>query len=179
MAQMLTFFWRARSNSDEREHKVNALIRARTIWSKIAHHSKEAAHASDILESILSKIYHPEENLPSARRSPTDDEEHLDTSVPANASGSGNPRDDRPSSMRTSERTPLQSSWSAVNAGTAPEKAPNKSYSIEWSFDWLDDLGKRKDHTLHGALENVLTDGVDWVSDCSPFLVLPSQLRRR
>lgn len=57
-----------------------------------------------------------------------------------------------------------QPSRSPLNTGTAPEKTPSKSYSVEWDYEWLDNLGKQKDRDLSNALDDALNDGVDWVS---------------
>lgn len=73
--------------------------------------------------------------------------------------------------MGSAEAPLRQPSWSAVNTRAPSKKTPLKSYSVEWDFEWLNVLGKEKDQTLSGGVDNVLTDGVDWVSCdlCSNF----------
>lgn len=132
---------------------MNALKRARAIWSKTAHRSSESAHAAGVLENILSKIDEPEENSLSARPIATSSDSH-----PARV------EETTPQPVRTGEVPLSHPSWSALNTGTAPEKAPSKSYSVEWDYEWLDNLGKRKDRDLSNALDDALNDGVDWVS---------------
>lgn len=140
---------------------MNALQRALIIWSKTSHRSKEAAHAAGVLENILSKIDQPEKDPLAARPLPTDARGHLATTSDSHP---GRVEENTPQAVRTGEASLSQPSRSAVNTGAAPEKAPRKSYSVEWDYEWLDNIGKRKDRDLSNALDNALTDGVDWVS---------------
>lgn len=142
---------------------MNALRRARIIWSKTAHRSKEAAHAAGILEDILSKIDQPDKDPVSARPLPTDARGHLATPPDSDPARIG---ENTPGSVRTGEALLSKPNGPAANTGAAPEKAPSKSYSVEWDYEWLDNLGmqKRKDRDLSNALDHALIDGVDWVS---------------
>lgn len=142
---------------------MNALKRARTIWSKTAHHSKEAAHAAGVLENILSKIDRPDTDPKSARPLPNDAAAtgHVTTSADP---GPARIDENTPQATRHREASLAQASLPAVNTGPFPEKAPSKSYSVEWDYEWLDNLGKRKDRDISNALDNASTDGVDWVS---------------
>lgn len=133
---------------------MDALRKARTIWSKTAQRSKEAAHATMVLEEILSEVSQLETGAPAARPSPTNAGERFAASA-AETTASTSSRD---------RHSAEQARWSAVNTSTPPEKAPLKSYSMRWDFGQLDDVDKRKDHTLSGVLDGLLSNDTDWVS---------------
>lgn len=155
------------STKKEQKRKMSALSKARTIWSKTAHRSKEAAHATRILNEILAQVSQPATSGPSAR--PVVDEPSAASAAETTASSSSRDNAHSTEPVLESEGSLPQPNWSAVNANLPSEKAPSKSYSVEWSYEWLDNLGKRKDHAPNGALGSLLTNGVDWVSRSSWF----------
>lgn len=155
---------------------MQALSKARTIWSKTAYRSKEAAHATKVLDEILAQVSQPAASGPSARAVVG---ESSAASAAGTAAASSSRRDNAHSAepVRDSEGPLPQPNWSAVNSNLPSEKAPSKSYSMEWSYAWLDNLGKQKDHAPNGGLGSLLTNGVDWVSH-SLSLLSGFRLRR-
>lgn len=145
------------------------------IWSKTANRSTEAAHATNVLQQMLSKISHPDPNSTETRTSPrANDGERFAASAAATAvattSGPGPPgRDANPVESQTRRRGERQispSKWPTVNSSAA-SRAPSKSYSVEWSYEWLDNLGVPKDKAGDAPLDSMLQGEVDWVSRCS------------
>lgn len=135
------------------KQKTQALSKARTIWSKAAPRSKEAAHATKVLDEILAHVSHSAPNGASGVASAGTTTSSFSRDIARSAEPEG--------------PLPLpQPNWSAVNSNPPSGKAPSKSYSVEWSYEWLDNLGKSKDHAPDGALGSLLTNGVDWVSFC-------------
>ncbi|CAN8105904.1 unnamed protein product [Discula destructiva] len=152
-----------KDRSQEHERKIKALSKARSIWSKTAQWSKEAAHATKVLDEILSKVSQQEAIVSPAEPPPARGVERLAPSAPEKPSSDISRNDTRNSARRGNSEAPLlQPSWSAVNTNVPPEKPPNKSYSMEWSYEWLDNLGKRKDQASNGTLDSLLANGVDW-----------------
>lgn len=110
---------------------------ARAIWARSAHRSKEAAHAADVLEQILSRVSASQNGGASTRRQLPET-----SSVPASTSSS------------IGARQGIQTSSEA------------RVHSVVWSFDCLDDLHKRRDQSgRDGVLKGApVGDNVDWVS---------------
>ncbi|KAI7788322.1 hypothetical protein LA080_012389 [Diaporthe eres] len=106
---------------------VSALKRARTIWGQTANASKESAHATKVLDTILTKVSPPERVL-----NPQNDDNnryHAAAAAPASAKS---PHSGSPSEQPD---TPV-SSWSAVNnktpsTGTAVAR---RGFSVAWDF---------------------------------------------
>lgn len=128
---------------------------------------EEAAHATGVLDHILARIPQPEPSASSEMRpETTKDGERSASSAPSTTAASTLPSKGLGLTSRMGRRgvSPLGPSWSAVNRHNddlpAAAKAELKSYSQEWSYAWLDNLGKRE----VGPLDDVLTSGVDWVS---------------
>lgn len=151
------------------------------IWSKTASRSTKAAHATNVMEQILAKVSHPDPNTTGTRTClRANDGERFATSAAVSAAAIAEPgppgRDaDLPDpQMRPRGDTPvLSATWSAVNSSAAP-RAASKSYSVEWSYAWLDNLGKPKDQAGSAPLDSMLRGEVDWVSRCCAVSAGPS-----
>lgn len=149
------------SNRKDEERKVDSLKKARAIWSKMAHRFKEAAHATNVLDQILSKVSLRDPATSATKSARTSEGERFAASTTATAASGTSSRD------ATSSPASRGGNWSAVNSA-APPKPPSKSYSVEWSYEWLDKLGEPKDQAADDPFGGVLKGGIDWVS----FLVL-------
>lgn len=142
---------RQRSPLPDHDRKIEALRKSRAIWARSAHRSKDAAHAADVLEQILSRVTVSQDGRAAATRKQLPAGNAPNNSVPRAAAYA------------------LASSDSPASSSTLPggQQAPGaKSYSVEWSYEWLDNLDKRTQGPgQSGALTGVLVgDDVDWVS---------------
>lgn len=137
------------------DRAVSALKRARTIWGRTANVSKESAHATKVLETILTKVSsstqastpRPHEN----RRSPAAAAAGLDlSSAPPDQS-------DTPAS-----------SWSAVNK-KAPRatSAVRRDFSVAWDFG-VDAFHTERNRDLDDPIDLAVNGDMDWVRLAPP-----------
>lgn len=160
------------SNRQDDERKVTALKKARAIWNKTAHRSNEAAHATKVLDQILLQVSLQNSSI-SATRSPRSSEgERFAASAGACTASSASARDaTKSTASQVGEASLRAPTWSAVNSA-ASSKPPSKSYSVEWSSDWLGSLGQANDQAADDPFASV-SQGADWVSSPVFFFSFP------
>lgn len=146
------------SKQDHYERGVSALKRARTFWSKTANATKESAHATKVLDSILTKLSPPDKvSTPHVN----DDDRHTAAAV-----GPPSPSQTPHSSSLSEQPGTPTSSWSAVN-NKAPSAAAvaRKEHSMMWDFG-LDNLSSERmmNRDFDDPLDRALNDDIDWVS---------------
>ncbi|ROV95744.1 hypothetical protein VMCG_07598 [Cytospora schulzeri] len=126
------------SNLQDHERKVSALKRARVIWGKTTNSSKEAAHATKVLDIILARVStssdgatgtaSPSLTTDSGRRftvaSASSDNISSSTSSPAGLLQCGTP--------------PIQAGWMAVNYAGSSRKTGEHSKEWDFGFDKID-----------------------------------------
>ncbi|POS80991.1 hypothetical protein DHEL01_v200619 [Diaporthe helianthi] len=132
-------------------HAVYALKRARTIWSRTANVSKESAHATKVLETILTKVSSSTQaSTPKAdenRRSPT-------AAAAAAAPNSSSAASDQPGAPA--------SSWSAVN-NKAPRatSAARRDLSVAWDFG-VDVFYADRRRDMDDPIDMAVNGDMDW-----------------
>lgn len=139
---------------------MDALRKARTVWAKTAQRSKEAAHATMVLERLLSKVFDVDKSTPSETHGApiNNGKERLHNL--ANEAAASAPSESNVQSTAhevQSEASRPQPGWSAVNSSAPPQNAPSRSYSIEWDYWWLDEPYERIAKPLNDSWD-------DWVS---------------
>lgn len=160
------------SNQQGHERKVSALKRARVIWGKTADSSKEAAHATKVLDVILARVS-TSSDVAAGTESPsrTKDGGRRFTAASTsseNVTGST----PSPADLRQYGTPAVQVGWMAVNYAGGPSK--------EWDFGF-DNADRRLSAGKSGdQLGLFLGNDVDWVrlsvfTSCifffSPFLI--------
>lgn len=137
---------------------VSSLKRARTIWSRTADVSKESAHATKVLDTILAKVSPPEK---ASTQQTTDDRRYTEDAA-AQPSSSGNTYSNRASEQAD---TPA-SSWSAVN-NKAPlaSRAVRKDFSVAWDFgmDAFHSERSTKNRDSDDPIDMAVNGDMDWV----------------
>lgn len=140
---------------------VSALKRARTIWGRTANTSKESAHATKVLDTILTKVS-PAEKVST----PQNNERHRYNAATAAPTSSKSPR---PSTPSEHSDTPA-SSWSAVNnkAPLAPA-APRRDFSVAWDFG-IDAFHseRTKNRDSGDPIDMAVNGDIDWVRLAPP-----------
>ncbi|KUI74057.1 hypothetical protein VM1G_09701 [Cytospora mali] len=162
------------SNQQDHERKVSALKRARVIWGKTADSSKEAAHATKVLDIILARISQSDNGsagiatataAASPLRAGNDGRRFTAASTSSENIASST---SSPAELRQCGTPPIQMGWMAVNyAGSSRQ---NGGHSKEWDFglDNIDRryaLGKSRDQ-----LDPFLGGDIDW-NEIDSFLL--------
>lgn len=137
------------------DRAVSALKRARTIWSRTANASKESAHATKVLETILIKV--------SSSTQASTPKPHENRRSPAAAAAGLNP-----SSAPSDQPDTPSSSWSAVNS-----KAPRatsvvrRGFSVAWDFG-VDTFHTERNRDLDDPIDLAVNGDMDWVRIAPP-----------
>lgn len=137
----------ASSSRPDHERKIDALKKARAIWSKSAHRFQEAAHATHVLDQILSQVAQQQQQDGAAAVASDGARFAASVAQPLNQGG-------------TTGTTPPLPTWPALNN---PAKEKSRSHSMKWNYAWLDDVGKPKDAGAEASLEGIF-NSADWVS---------------
>lgn len=149
------------------ERKVEALKQARAIWSRMADQSTEAAHASQVLDLILSRVPSSDERRdPGIKRvqktpassTPTTS---VNASEGSNLSTSESPRFAShltPNSTQTTSQGRSISNTVSSPADIAP------GWSREWNFGRWDEITDGLSRSSGASSEATSGLGVDWVS---------------
>ncbi|KAI3395375.1 hypothetical protein diail_1366 [Diaporthe ilicicola] len=138
------------------ERGVSALKRARTIWSKPANASKESAHATKVLDSILTKI-----SPPDRISTPHTNDNHRQAAAAAGSPSSS--QTPHSSSLSEQPGTPTPS-WSAVNnKASSSTVVARKEFSVAWDFG-LDNFTSERmmNRDFDDPLDMALNGDVDW-----------------
>lgn len=129
--------------------------------------SKESAHATKVLDTILAKVSPSEK----ASTQQTKDDHRYTADAAARASSSGNTYSN-PASEQAD--TPA-SSWSAVNNKTLlPSKAVRRDYSVAWDFG-MDTFHSERTKTRDSddPIDMAVNGDIDWVRLARHQLLIP------
>jgi hypothetical protein len=149
---------RAATSSQQPYHDraVSVLKRARTIWSRTASVSKESAHATRVLDTIIAKV------SPSNQTSaPNTNDTRQSAAAMAGLA--------KNSSTTPSEHPDTSSSWSAVNnKATRYKPGVRRDYSIAWDFG-LGTFHNDRNIDPGDPIDKAVNGDIDWVSSFFPF----------
>ncbi|KAG8169040.1 hypothetical protein KVR01_001789 [Diaporthe batatas] len=128
------------------DRAVSALKRAGAIWSRTASVSKESAHATKVLEAILTKV---SSSTQASTPKPPDDRRS-----PATAPNSSSAPSDQPEAAA--------SSWSAVN-NKAPQssRAVRRDFSVAWDFG-VDAVRTERNRDSDDPIDLAVNGDMDW-----------------
>lgn len=149
--------------------KVEALKRAREIWSRLADRSREAAHASRVLDHILSSV--PSSSQGENTAQPTQSQEPSGSlanaaSDPANE---GSDQSNAPNSPRRENRAvPTSTQANSPSLRSAANKLPTWARPAvgrtqDWEFGKWDEMDRRASRGSGRSLEGASALDVDWV----------------
>lgn len=141
---------------------VSALKRARTIWGRTANASKESAHATKVLDTILTKVSPPER-----LSNPQNDDNNRYNAAAAAPTSAKIPHSNSPSEQPD---TPA-SSWSAVNnkAPSAGTAVARRDFSVAWDFGmdaFHTERTKKRDSD--DPIDMAVNGDIDWVRLAPP-----------
>ncbi|ROV89674.1 hypothetical protein VSDG_08097 [Cytospora chrysosperma] len=151
------------SKQQDHERKISALRRARVIWGKTADSSKEAAHATKVLDAILARVPTSSDGAAGTTSpSRTNDGGRRFTAASKASSDSASSSTPSPADLRRCGTPASQAGWMAVNyAG---------GHSKEWDFGY-DNVDRRVAAGKSGdQLGLLLGNDVDW-NEIDSFLL--------
>lgn len=134
---------------------VSALKRASTIWGRTANVSKESAHATKVLDTILTKVSPPDK----ASTSHPDDHNRNPGAVGALSKSTH-------SSTPSEQPDTPASSWSAVNNRASPATtASRRGFSMAWDFgiDAFHGSERRANRDSGDPIDMAVNGDIDWV----------------
>lgn len=142
------------------DRAVSALKRARTIWSRTANTSKESAHATKVLDTILTKVSPPEKVS-----TPQNNDKYRYNAVAAAPTSSKSPHSNSPSEQPD---TPA-SSWSAVNSkAPSTTAAARRDFSVAWDFGIDAFHSRTKKRDSDDPIDMAVNGDIDWVRLAPP-----------
>lgn len=148
------------SSQKDHDRKVSALKRARAIWAKTADTSREAAHATKVLDHILSRVSNvPDSGAAGTTTTTTSGGRRL---AAASVSSDRSPGStSSPSDLLQCRTPPIPLGWSAVNY-SVPLRS-GRGQSMNWDFG-LDSLDRHPGAGRSGGrLDGFIGGDVDWV----------------
>lgn len=127
---------------------MSALKKARVIWSKRAGGSKEAAHATKVLDVILARVSDPESSTGttttttlnptiSTAQSRTNHGRRLAPTASSSLDKFPPGATTSPGDLRPRQTPPVQPGWMAVNFDSAPPPASPSQRRSGHHLDWF------------------------------------------